>query len=76
MLPEKTEKIPRLSFRRNADPESDECGLACEFAQHLIGDRLGGFRSDFTTAAWTKGARDAREEQLQIIADLSHGADG
>src|SRR4029077_1757869 len=76
LLLKKIEKTARLSLRWNANPESDECALACEFVQHLIGDRLGGFRADLTVAGWTKGARDAREEQFQIIGDLSHRANG
>ena len=78
LLLEKSKELTRLGFRRNADPESDAGPLwPCEaVAQHLIGDRLRGFRPNFPAATRTKRARDARQEQFQIIVDLRHRADG
>src|ERR1700730_9390755 len=76
LLLQKIEELARRGFYRNGNPECDEHILAGELAQDFIGNRFGCFRMNFAAAAWTKGAGDAREKQLQIIADLSNGADG
>ena len=47
-----------------------------KLAQHLLGDRPRGFGPDLTTAARAEGARHSRQEQLQVIVDLRHRADG
>ena len=44
--------------------------------EDLLGNRLGGFRSNFAAATRTEGASDARPEQLQIIVYLGHRSDG
>ena len=43
--------------------------------QHLLGDRLRGFRPDFAAAIWTEGVSDTWPKKFQIIVDLGHRAD-
>ena len=76
LLLKKIEEIARLRFDRNRNPKGDENIVASALAQHLVGDRLCCFGSDFAAAARTKGVRDPWPKQFQIIVDLSHRPDG
>src|SRR5262245_63490160 len=76
LLLEKIEKLPRLRFRGDCDPECDESIFADADAQNLLRDRLRCFRSNFTTATRTERVRDTWPEKFQVIVDLGHCADG
>ena len=58
------------------DPERDQDRSARELAHHVVRNRPRGFGADLAAAAGTKGARDARHQEFQVVVDLRHRADG
>src|SRR4030081_3725802 len=59
LLLDEIEKLARFRFGRNGDPEVDQDIFTRELLQNMIGDRLGGFGANFTTAARTERASHA-----------------
>ncbi len=76
LLLQELEKISRLRLRRHADPEGDEHRPAGQLTQYFLRDGRSGLRPNLPPAARAKRLRDARPEELQVIVDLRHRADG